>query len=290
MQIWQKIWLNIRRFGLESYAFLTAPFVVRNCLSMLALVTGFLVLSFWWLKCYTHHGESLQVPNYVGMSFREAAKKARARDFAVAISDSLYVPGKPPGEITAQNPAPDSRVKEGRTLYFTVTKNNPDIIKLPNLAGGDDYDLYSRKLSRLGLKPRIVARVPDPRLEPNTIVAVVYRNDTITSKIRRGDFSVEMGATIDFVVSEKITLNVAIPDCECQTFGAAKFILQTSSLSIGAVIKDGTVTDEQTAYVWRQSPRYDANSTMRVGEQMDLYLTQERPQKCAAQDDGIERE
>ena len=289
MQIWQKIWLKLRRFGLESYAFLTAPFVVRNCLGMLALITGFLVLSFWWLKCYTHHGESLQVPNYVGMSFREAAKKARARDFAVAISDSVYVPGKAPGEITAQNPAPDSRVKEGRTLYFTVTKNNPDIIKLPDLAGSDDYDLYSRKLSRLGLKPRIAARVPDPRLEPNTVVAVIYRNDTITSKIRRGGYMVEMGATIDFVISEKITLNVAIPDCECQTFGAAKFILQTSSLSIGAVIKDGTVTDEQTAYVWRQSPRYEANGTMRVGEQIDLYLTQERSQKCAEQqDDGIE--
>ena len=285
MQIWQKIWLRIRHFGLESYAFLTAPFVVRNCLGMLALVTGFLVLSFWWLKCYTHHGESLQVPNYVGMSFREAAKKARARDFAVAISDSTYVPGKAPGEITAQNPAPDSRVKEGRTLYFTVTKNNPDIIKLPDLAGSDDYDLYSRKLSRLGLKPRIAARVPDPRLEPNTIVAVIYRNDTITSKIRRGGFNVEMGATIDFVVSEKVTLNVAIPDCECQTYGAAKFILQTSSLSIGSVIKDGTVTDEQTAYVWRQSPRYEANGTMRVGEQMDLYLTQQKPQKCAEGND-----
>lgn len=290
MQIWQKIWLNIRRFGLESYAFLTAPFVVRNCLSMIALASGFFLLSFWWLKCYTHHGESLQVPNYIGMSFREAAKKARARDFSVAISDSVYVPGKAPGEITAQNPAPDSRVKEGRTLYFTVTKNNPDIIRLPDLAGSDDYDLYSRKLSRLGLKPRIAARVPDPRLEPNTVVAVIYRNDTITNKIRRGGYSVEMGATIDFVISEKITLNVAIPDCECQTFGAAKFLLQASNLSLGSVIKDGTVTDEQTAYVWRQSPRFDPNSTMRVGEQIDLYLTQDRPQKCAEQqDDGIER-
>lgn len=282
MQFWQKTGLRLRQFGLEAYAFLTAPFVIRNCFSMILVLGGIFLLSFWWLQCYTHHGESVQVPNYVGMSFREAAKKARARDFAVAISDSLYVPGKPPGEITAQNPAPDSRVKEGRTVYFTVTKNNPDVIRLPDLAGGDDYDLYSRKLSRLGLKPRIVARVPDPRLEPNTIVAVVYRNDTITNKIRKGNYSLEMGATVDFIVSEKVSLTVAMPECECQTFGAAKFLLQASSLSLGSVIKDGTVTDEQTAYVWRQSPRYDANSTMRVGEQVDLYLTQQRPQKCAA--------
>lgn len=280
MQILEKIGQKARRFGVEAYAFVTAPFVVRSCLSMVALMSGFLLLTFWWLKCYTHHGESVQVPDYVGMSFREAAKKARARDFAVSISDSLYVPGKAPGEITAQNPVADSRVKEGRTIYFTVTKNNPDIIQLPNLAGSDDYDLYSRKLSRLGLKPRIVARIADPRLpEPNTIVAVIYRNDTITQKIREG-FRVEMGATIDFVVSDKITLNVAIPDCVCETLGAAKFLLQASNLSIGSIIKDASVTDEQTAYVWRQSPRYDPNGTLRVGEQMDLYLTQEKPQTC----------
>lgn len=286
MQIWQKIWLRLRRFGVEAYAFLTAPFVVRNCLSMFALISGFLLLTFWWLKCYTNHGESMEVPDYVGMSFREAAKKARARDFSVSISDSLYVPGKAPGEITAQNPAAKSRVKEGRTIYFTVTKNNPDIIKLPDLAGSDDYDLYSRKLSRLGLKPRIAARKPDPRLEPNTIVAVLYRNDTITNLIRRGQITVEMGATIDFIVSEKITLNVSIPECVCQTYGAAKFLIQASNLSIGSVIKDGTVTDEQTAYVWRQSPKFDPNGTMRVGEQMDLYLTQQEPQGCKTE--GIE--
>ncbi|HND88607.1 MAG TPA: PASTA domain-containing protein [Saprospiraceae bacterium] len=283
MRIWQKIGLRLRQFGLEAYAFLTAPFVMRNCLGMVLAMAAIFFLSFWWLHCYTNHGESVQVPNYVGMSFREAAKKARARDFSVAISDSLYVPGKPPGEITAQNPAADSRVKEGRTLYFTVTKNNPDIIRLPDLAGGDDYDLYSRKLSRLGLKPRIVARVPDPRLSPNTIVAVIYRNDTITNKIRRGDYSMEMGATVDFVVSEQVTLTVAMPNCECQTFGAAKFLLQASSLSLGSIIKDATVTDAQTAYVWRQSPRFDPNTTMRVGEQVDLYLTQQRPQQCAGQ-------
>jgi hypothetical protein len=166
----QKIWLKIRRIGFELYCFFTAPLVVKNCLGLFSFLTGLFLLTFWWLKCYTNHGESLQVPNFVGMGYREATQKARARDFEVIVNDSMYVPGKPPGEVVAQNPEPESRVKEGRTLYFTVTKNNPDIIKLPELAGSDDYDLYSRKISRLGLKPRILSRVADPILEPNTIV------------------------------------------------------------------------------------------------------------------------
>ena len=276
----QKIWLKIRYIGFEVYSFFTAPLVVKNCLGFFAFFGGLFLLTFWWLKCYTNHGESLQVPSYVGMSVREASKKARNRDFEVVINDSTYVPGKPPGEVLAQNPGPESRVKEGRTIYFTVTKNNPDIIKMPELVGSDDYDLYSRKISRLGLKPRILARVADAKLAPNTIVAVLYRGDTITNDIRYG-FKVEMGATIDFVISEQVALNVEIPDCECLTYDAARFLITSSNLNIGSVYKDPSVTDELSAYVYRQKPPYEPGVTIRVGEQIDLYLTQEFPVPCA---------
>lgn len=270
---------KLRRFALELYAFLTAPFVVKNCLGMLGILTFLFFFSFWWLKCYTNHGESMEVPNYVGMGFKEASQKARQRDLNVAVSDSIYEPGRAPGEILSQNPHAESRVKEGRTIYFTIAKNNPDIIKLPYLTDGDDYDIYSRKLSRMGLKPRIAARIADPKLRPNFIVAVIYRGDTITQKIPRG-FSVEMGGIVDFVVSEKVLLNVNIPDCVCQTLSAAKFLIQTSNLSVGTVFDNGTVTDPENAYVYRQTPKFDPNGTMRVGEQIDLYITQERPQIC----------
>jgi beta-lactam-binding protein with PASTA domain len=273
------MWQKLRRYALEVYAFLTAPFVVKNCLGMLGLLTFLFLMTFWWLKCYTNHGESLEVPSYVGMNVREAYKKATARDFQVIISDSIYTPGKAPGEVISQNPKPQSRVKEGRTLYFTVAKNNPDIIKLPSLDGGDDYDLYSRKLSRLGVNPRIAARIANPKLEPNTIVAVIYHGDTITQKIKRG-FPVEMGATVDFVVSEKVLLSVNIPDCTCQTLDAARFLIQTSNLSVGKITPDATVTNPETAYVYRQSPKYDPASLIRVGEQIDLYITQQKPATC----------
>ena len=273
------MWQKLRRFGVELYAYLTDFYVVKHYLGMLALIGGLLLMTFWWLKCYTNHGESVQVPSYVGMNFKEAARKARARNFGAAVSDSIYMPGKAPGEIITQDPKAQSRVKEGRTIYFTVTKNNPDIIKLPALAGSDDYELYSRKLSRLGLKPRIAARVADPKLEPNTIVEVVYRGDTITRKIRNG-FSIEMGGTVDFVVSEAVTLTVSIPDCLCQTLDAATFLIQTSELSVGTIIPDGTTSaDDQASYVYRQSPKHDPNSTMRKGEQIDLFITKEWPEQ-----------
>lgn len=277
------MWQKIRRLGVELYAFFTTPFVLKNCLGMLGAFTFLLMLTFWWLKCYTNHGESVQVPNYTGMSFREAAKKARSRDFGVAVSDSVFLPGEPPGQIVSQDPKANSRVKEGRTIYFTVTKNNPDILKMPSLSSGDDYEIYSRRLSRMGLKPRIVARAEDPNVGPNTIIDVIYKGDTITSKLRYGTVPVEMGAVVDFVVSEEVTLTVMMPDCVCHTLGEAKFLLQTRELSIGTIIKDGTVTDPETAYVWRQSPKYDPNGTMRKGEQIDLYISQDKPSSCGGE-------
>lgn len=273
------MWQKLRRFGVELYAYLTDFFVVKNYLGMLALVSGLLLMTFWWLKCYTNHGESMQVPSYVGMNFKEAARKARARNFNVAVSDSIYEVGKAPGIILSQDPGPQSRVKEGRTIYFTVTKNNPEIIKLPDVIGSDDYDLYSRKLSRLGVKPRIISRVADPKLDANTIVAVIYRGDTIPFRDVAG-FTVEMGATLDFVVSEAVTLTVSIPDCECQSLDAAKFLIQASELSVGKITSDASVTDIETAYVSRQVPKYGPDETMRKGEQVELYITQERPKFC----------
>lgn len=274
------MWQKIRRLGVELYAFFTTPFVLKNCLGVLSMLAFFLMLTFWWLQCYTNHGESVQVPSYKGMSYREAAKKARARDFGVAVSDSIYVPGEPPGQIVSQDPKPNSRVKEGRTIYFTVTKNNPDILKIPDLRSGDDYEIYARRLSRIGLKPRIVARSADPNVGPNTIIDVIYKGDTITEKLRYNSVPVEMGATIDFVVSEEVTLTVVMPDCVCHTLSEAKFLMQTAELSIGTIIRDASVMDEDNAYVWRQSPKFESNGIMRKGEKIDLYITQERPANC----------
>jgi beta-lactam-binding protein with PASTA domain len=210
------------------------------------------------------------------MNIREAARKARSRNFSVTVSDSVYVPGKAPGEVITQDPKAESRVKEGRTIYFTVTKNNPEFVRLPDLASSDDYDLYSRKLSRLGLKPRIAARVPHPVLGANTIIDVIYRGDTITRKIRDG-YPIEIGGTVDFVVSEVVTLTVSIPDLVGHSLDEAKFLVQASDLSVGTIHSDATITDPETAYVYRQSPKFDPNGTMRKGEQVDLYITQQRP-------------
>jgi beta-lactam-binding protein with PASTA domain len=273
------MWQKIRHIGIEIYCFLTAPLVAKSCLGIFAAFCGFVLLTALWLKCYTNHNESMETPNYVGLSYAEARKKARNRDFNVEIADSIFQVNTVPGMVLSQNPEPGSRVKEGRTLYFTVSKNNPDLIKLPSLRSNDEYERYSKTLARLGLKPRIVGNTHNSKLEPNTIVAVIYKGDTVTHKLEIG-VQVAMGEYIDFVVSEQLGLDVVVPDCVCKTYDAAKFLIISNNLTLGTTVKDATVTNIETAYVMRQTPSYAADTKIRVGEQIDLYLTQKPPSGC----------
>ena len=50
---------------------------------------------------------------------------------------------------------------------------------------------------------------------------------------------------------------------------------------MGTVVKDATVTNQETAYIWKQTPKYNPNEIMRKGESIDLYLTQEKPKSCS---------
>jgi beta-lactam-binding protein with PASTA domain len=273
-QIWQKI----RRIGLEIYCFLTAPFVVKNCLGMVTFVGLLFMLTIWWLKCYTNHGESIEVPQITGLNYREALRAAKSSNLDLAVTDSLYLEGKAPGEVLSQNPKAKSHVKEGRTIYITIVKSSADMVTLPNLASNDDYEMYARQCSRMNVKTRISARVPSSKLEPNVILAVIHRADTITNLLRRGH-KVEMGSILDFVVTEPVSADLSVPELVCMTFDEAKFLLSNSPLTLGQVIKDATVTNTADAYVWKQQP---APSTTGIvpGQTIDLYLTQEAPQGC----------
>jgi beta-lactam-binding protein with PASTA domain len=266
------MWQLFRKIGIEIYCFLTAPVVFRNCLSIIAILGGVVLTSTYWMQCYTNHGESIEVPTLTGMSFRDAAKKASRADLEVDITDSIYQVDKPAGLVISQDPKPGSRVKENRTIYFTVTKNNPDLLKLPSLRGNDDYERYSKTIMRMGLKPRIVSTVVDEKLEPNTIVEVRYRGENVMRKIDGGNVQVSMGEFIDFVVSTGVNGAVAeVPELGCMTVDAAREAILSTGKTITAIHQIGQVSDEDNAYILR----YNIN-----GAEIDVYVTQKKPSTC----------
>ena len=176
-----KAWVKIKYWGIETFRFLTSGIFLRNFLGVITLFAVLLFISFWWMRCYSKHGESLQVHNYIGMDLNDAISKANKKSFDIVISDSIFLPDKAPNLVLDQNPQPLSRVKENRKIYLTVTKSNPDLVTLPDLLGGnDDYKTYSRKLERLRVKSKITSRRFSNKLEANTILEVIYQGDTLS--------------------------------------------------------------------------------------------------------------
>ena len=278
--IFAKMWGKLKSFLKEIAYFLTSKIFLKNFAGVVLFIVAILFLTSWWLRCYTNHGESLQVHDYIDLPLADAIKKAESRSFSIIISDSLYLVGKPANIVIKQNPKPLSRVKENRKIYLTITSSQGDPVILPNLSGGNDaFDQYKKKLKRVSVSAKITGRRFNNKLAENTILEVIYEKDTITNQLDQG-YKVYPGSVIKFIVSERGGGHVPIPNLVCQKYDAAKFLVGNYNLNIGSVIQDNTITNRQTAYVWKQRPSFDEDAIMRVGEQIDIYITQYRPDNC----------
>ena len=75
--------------------------------------------------------------------------------------------------------------------------------------------------------------------------------------------------------------DMAVPKLIGMTFSEAKVMLDASGLVLGAVIADPDVTDNESAFVYRQSPpvRNDEGKRYRIrqGQMIDLFLSVQRP-------------
>ncbi len=252
---------------------------------MLILAVLFGILFFgvlMWLRYYTNHGQKLELPDYVGMEYSKAESDAGDKSFQLIVNDSIHIVGRKGGEIVDQNPEAYSKVKENRKVYVTLTKYNADVLKVSSLGVmyGQDYESKKNELSHLSISSEIKGYNYDTG-EPNHILEVWYKGQPIiTRNGRKDNIEIEKGGTLQFVLSKKQGGYVAIPNLNCTTYGAAKFILESSNLKLGEVNDSGPINDRTNAYVLSQDPPFIAGETISMGEYINLTIVQERPSNC----------
>ena len=76
-----------------------------NLLGMVAAVIIVLVGLKWWLLSYTHHGESIEVPDLYGKDYRVATTEVEELGLRIMANDSTYIKDKPAGCVVVQSPA-----------------------------------------------------------------------------------------------------------------------------------------------------------------------------------------
>ncbi len=87
-----------------------------------------------YLPTKTNHGETITVPNVVGIHYDNLNEYLVKRKLRFEITeDSSYSAEYQPLEVLRQFPLPDAKVKEGRKIYLTLNTNNPPKIRMPNL-------------------------------------------------------------------------------------------------------------------------------------------------------------
>ena len=279
IQWWNEQALPRLRTGwLEFRLFVTSAFFLKNFSAIAGGSLLLIGLIFLWLKCYTHHGQSVQVQDYTNMELDDAIAKARNRSFRVQVIDSIWRDGVEPNIVLEQDPKPFSRVKEKRTIYLTITKGTAEEVLLPTLVGNYDFDQYKRKLTNKGIYTSVKERVFDAKQAENTILHFFYKGEKITESDLKQGVRIPKGSTLEFVITERGGGLVQVPDFTCKRLNAAEFLLSTMELNIGLIKPDVTVTDQTTAFVYNQRP--EPGQSIRVGEQVDLYITQDPPLGC----------
>jgi len=216
------------------------------------------------------------------MRIEKAIKNAEDNKFKIIIDDSTHIVGKQGGIIIAQNPKPNSKVKENRKIYVTVTKYNPDKIKVEDLPSlyGKNYESKSRELGML----KINSKIKDYKYDigpANYILEVFYNGKSIISKEKEkknSNIEIEKGGTLEFILSRKSGGTTDLPDLKCMSTEQAVFLIESRNLKLGLVRKDGQISSEQTGFIIKQIPA--ATSKLPMNTQVDLYISDDLPSDC----------
>ena len=127
-----------------------------NLIAMAAVVVAAVFITFRWIDNYTEHGVAVIVPDITGLQEEDAIRKL-AQYQLIGITDNyIYVKGKPVGEITAQRPAAQTKVKHGRKIYLTANSGKQPMITLPDIIENSSLREAESRLRAAGFQRHVV--------------------------------------------------------------------------------------------------------------------------------------
>ena len=223
-----------------------------------------------WLDDYTQHGETITVPDLKGMSLQQVERQLKSKNLQYAVWDSLYDKNMKPNSVLDQNPKPDAKVKENRTIYITINAYNPPKFKMPKLV---DKSLRQAQieLETYGLVIGQLTYVPD--MAQNAVLKQLVNG----KEIKQGEL-IAKGTAVDLVLGDGLgNTQVEVPFLLNLTLKEAKFVLTGSSLNIGAIVFTGNISDTSRAVVVRQIPDISSKRMLTMGESIDIFLAQQFP-------------
>ncbi len=139
-------------FKLKKYSSTLGGILMSILLAVSSLFIIMILYFYVYLPQVTNHGETITVPNAVGMNYAELEDFLGNLDLRYEVSDSTYSGNQPPLTVMKQYPAAGAKVKENRVIYISLNQRMPPNVPVPNLIDGSLIDadavLRSNELKR----------------------------------------------------------------------------------------------------------------------------------------------
>ena len=136
----------------EFFGKFCSKFLIWNLIAMALVVILLVVGVNYGLDWYTHHGESIRVPNIEGMRIAKAREMMEECGLEIVVTDSGYNRRLPADCVLSQNPGAGLTVKSGHIIYVTINSSNSPSVAIPDVVDNCSYREAEAKLISLGFK------------------------------------------------------------------------------------------------------------------------------------------
>ena len=191
-----------------------------NVILIFLLFASALVVLYFSLDTYTHHGEKIEVPSLVGQDKTQAMQILKNKGLNPVITDSMFRQDYRPGVILTQTPTSGSIVKSSHTISLSVNMSHEPLLRMPDLAGNSSYNKAESILKAMGF------HFTDP-------VFVAGQPKDLVIKILQGRHKVHTGE----MIGKRRALTLYI--------GAGEDDLLTDSLPSNYIPSDDEIYDDE---------------------------------------------
>lgn len=136
----------------EFFRKLTSRYLLANLCAMAVVVALACMGVKFGLDLYTHHGESIPIPDVRHKSFADAQQLLNEAGLQVVVSDTGYVRYLPPDCILEQTPEAGERVKSGHIVYVIVNASHTPTLTVPDIIDNSSLREAMAKLTAMGFK------------------------------------------------------------------------------------------------------------------------------------------
>ena len=242
--------------------------ILWNLTLIAVVLIALIVLSYIALAVGTRHGMRRRVPDFTGLTLKDAQYYASQKGLKIIVNDSLYVPAYPGGMVLEQLPKGGVDVKEGRKIYLTINSFAQKKLPMPYVAGRS-LRQAKNMLEGSGFGIERLEYVED--MATNYVLGQYLGGVEITAE---SNIKIEKGTGVVRKVGVSPTQNsTTVPRLIGRKLFDAKSKLWEQGLNVGDVTYDEGITllNQDDARVCRQSVLQSSELTL--GTKVSMHLT-----------------